>query len=170
MAATLTRFSGSFLVLLLAAGGAGRAAAGPAARQPNLVYILADDLGYGEVSCYGQKRYHTPHIDQLAREGTRFTSHYAGAPICAPSRNTLMTGQHTGHTTIRGNFGVSGKDTKLRVPLKPDDVTVGQALQRAGYKTALIGKWGLGEEGSGSEPWNKGFDFFYGFRQPDPRP
>ncbi len=162
MAATLTAIRRCVL-LLLVAGGAICAADGPATRPPNIVYILADDLGYGEIGSYGQKRFRTPHIDQLAREGTRFTSHYAGAPICAPSRNALMTGQHTGHTTIRGNFGVSENSTNVRIALRSDDRTVAQVLQRAGYHTALIGKWGLGEEGSGSEPWNKGFDFFYGF-------
>ncbi len=131
-------------------------------RRPNIVFILADDLGYGELSCYGQRRFETPQIDRMAREGLRFTDHYAGAPVCAPSRNALMTGQHTGHLTVRNNLAF-GRDDGGRVPLKPADVTIAQHLHAAGYATALIGKWGLGEEGSGAEPWRKGWDEFYGF-------
>lgn len=140
-------------------------AVGPALAQnqrPNIVLILADDLGYGELSCYGQRRFETPHIDRMAREGLRFTDHYAGAPVCAPSRNALMTGEHTGHLTVRNNLAF-GRDDGGRVPLKPSDVTIAQHLQRAGYTTAMVGKWGLGEEGSGAEPWRKGWDEFYGF-------
>lgn len=131
-------------------------------RRPNIVFILADDLGYGELSCYGQRRFETPHIDRMAREGLRFTNHYAGAPVCAPSRNALMTGEHTGHLTVRNNLAF-GREDGGRVPLKPTDVTIAQHLRTAGYATALIGKWGLGEEGSGAEPGRKGWDEFYGF-------
>ncbi|WP_438480460.1 arylsulfatase [Oleiharenicola lentus] len=131
-------------------------------RRPNIIFILADDLGYGELSCYGQRRYETPNIDRLAREGLRFTDHYAGAPVCAPSRNALMTGQHAGHLTVRNNLAF-GREDGGRVPLKPTDVTIAERLRTAGYVTALIGKWGLGEEGSGAEPWRKGWDEFYGF-------
>ena len=133
-----------------------------AAATPNFVLILADDLGYGEVSFHGQQRYATPHLDRLAREGLAFPHAYAGSPICAPSRNTLMTGHHTGHATLRNNFagGGSGGD---RVALRDTDTTLAQRLQRAGYRTALIGKWGLGEPETSAAPWRKGWDFFYGF-------
>ncbi len=133
------------------------------ATRPNIIFILSDDLGYGELSSHGQTRYETPHLDRLAAEGVRFTNHYAGAAICAPSRAALMTGRHTGHTQVRNNFGTLEGRTGQRIPLSADETTVGEMLQRAGYRTALIGKWGLGEEGSGHEPWKRGFDFFYGF-------
>lgn len=124
------------------------------ASPPNIVFILADDLGYGDLGCYGQKRIQTPNLDRLATQGTRFTQFYAGAPVCAPSRNVLMTGQHTGHTTVRGN---------AKVDLRADEVTVADVLKRAGYATGLIGKWGLGKEGSSGAPRKKGFDYFYGY-------
>jgi arylsulfatase A-like enzyme len=136
--------------------------AATAAARPNLVFILADDLGYGEVSFNGQTRYRTPNIDRIAHEGIAFRHAYAGSPICAPSRNTLMTGHHTGHATIRNNFA-GGTNSGDRVPLAAADVTVAQRLKRAGYGTALIGKWGLGEPDTGAAPWRKGWDFFYGF-------
>ncbi len=129
---------------------------------PNLVLILADDLGYGEVSFHGQQRFATPNIDRIAREGLAFTHAYAGSPICAPSRNTLMTGHHTGHATIRNNFA-GGGNRGDRVALRDADTTLAQRLQRAGYRTALIGKWGLGEPETSAAPWRKGWDFFYGF-------
>jgi arylsulfatase A-like enzyme len=124
------------------------------ARSPNIVFILADDLGYGDAGCYGQKQILTPNIDRLAQEGIRFTQSYAGSTVCAPSRCALMTGKHTGHCTIRGN--------KL-VPLRPDDTTVAELLKAAGYRTGLIGKWGLGEPGTTGIPNRKGFDYFYGY-------
>jgi arylsulfatase A-like enzyme len=124
------------------------------ARPPNIVFILADDLGYGDLSCYGQTKIKTPRIDQLAAQGVRFTQSYAGSTVCAPSRCALMTGLHTGHCRIRGN---------ARVPLLPEDVTVAEILKKAGYRTALCGKWGLGEDGSTGVPNRKGFDFFYGY-------
>jgi len=127
-------------------------------RRPNIVFILADDLGYGDLSCYGQTRIATPNIDRLAAEGTRFTQAYAGSTVCAPSRSCLMTGRHTGHTRIRGNSGVSG-----RVPLRESDTTVAELLQDAGYRTALFGKWGLGEAGTSGIPNKKGFDEFFGY-------
>jgi arylsulfatase A len=130
--------------------------------RPNLVFILADDLGYGELSCFGQQRFATPHIDRLAREGITLTDHYAGSPICAPARNSLMTGEHTGHLTVRNNF-LHSAEFGPRIPLKSTDLTLAQFLRDAGYVTGMVGKWGLGEEGSGAEPWNKGWDFFYGF-------
>jgi arylsulfatase A len=130
--------------------------------RPNLVLILADDLGYGEVSFHGQARYATPNLDRIAREGMAFRHAYAGAPICAPSRNTLMTGHHTGHATIRNNFAGGGAGGS-RVALQPGDVTIAQRLQAAGYATALVGKWGLGEPDTDAAPWRKGWSFFYGF-------
>jgi len=124
------------------------------ARRPNIIFILADDLGYGDVGCYGQKLIQTPSIDRMAAEGIRFTQTYAGATVCAPSRCCLMTGLHGGHAHIRGN---------ALVPLRPEDTTVAEVLKRAGYATGLCGKWGLGEEGSIGVPNRKGFDYFYGY-------
>lgn len=123
-------------------------------RTPNIVFIFADDLGYGDLGCYGQKVIRTVNIDRLADEGMKFTQFYAGSTVCAPSRNTLMTGQHTGHTRVRGN---------ARVPLRPEDVTVAELLQKAGYKTGLIGKWGLGEPETTGIPTKQGFDYFFGY-------
>ena len=108
---------------------------GHEAGPPNLVFIMADDLGYGDLGCYGQARIKTPHIDRLAAEGMKFTQFYAGSTVCAPSRCVLMTGYHTGHCFIRGN----GKDN-----LRPDDITVAEVLRPAGYKSGLIGKMGIG--------------------------
>jgi len=122
--------------------------------KPNIIYILADDLGYGDLGCYGQQTIQTPQIDKMAAEGIRFTDHYAGSTVCAPSRCALMTGLHTGHARVRGN---------ANVPLKPDDTTVAELLKKAGYTTALIGKWGLGEAGSTGIPTRKGFDYFFGY-------
>lgn len=130
-----------------------------AAKRLNIIYILADDLGYGDLGCYGQKDIKTGNIDRMAQEGMRFTQHYAGSTVCAPSRCALMTGQHTGHATVRGNSGkIEG-----RVPLRPSDVTVAEILKRAGYATALIGKWGLGEQDTTGFPNSKGFDYFFGY-------
>jgi len=122
--------------------------------RPNIIFILADDLGYGDVGCYGQKRIQTPNIDRLAKEGMRFTDFYAGSTVCAPSRCVLMTGYHTGHCLIRGN----AKDN-----LRPEDVTLAEVLKRAGYSTGLYGKWGLGHEGSTGVPTRQGFDHFFGY-------
>ena len=122
--------------------------------RPNIVFILADDLGYGDLGSYGQRRIRTPNLDRMAREGVRFTQFYAGSTVCAPSRSVLMTGLHTGHTYIRGNS---------KNNLRPEDVTVAELLKRAGYATGLVGKWGLGHEGSPGVPTRKGFDFFFGY-------
>ncbi|HAB18485.1 MAG TPA: N-acetylgalactosamine-6-sulfatase, partial [Verrucomicrobiales bacterium] len=133
-----------------------------AGSHPNIIVILADDLGYGELGCYGQTVILTPRLDQMAREGMRFTQFYAGATVCAPSRSVLMTGQHGGHTRVRGNAGTANP---LAQSLRPEDVTVAEVLHKAGYGTALIGKWGLGNVG-GAEvglPRRQGFDFFYGY-------
>lgn len=126
----------------------------PAETGPNIILIVADDLGYADLGCYGQKRIPTPNLDRLAREGMRFTNFYAGSTVCAPSRNVLMTGQHTGHALIRGN---------AKLALRPEDVTVAEVLQQAGYRTFLAGKWGLGGEGSTGTPLKQGFDHFYGY-------
>jgi arylsulfatase A-like enzyme len=130
------------------------------APKPNIIFILADDLGYGEVGCYGQKLLQTPHIDRLAAEGMRFTQYYAGSTVCAPSRSVLMTGQHLGHTTVRGNAGGRGREAQT---LLPNDVTVARVLQRSGYATGLVGKWGLGELDSTGEPRKQGFDYYFGY-------
>lgn len=122
--------------------------------KPNIIFILADDLGYGDLGCYGQKAIQTPNIDRMASEGMRFTDCYAGSTVCAPSRCCLMTGLHTGHAWIRGN---------ARVPLRPQDVTVAEVLKSAGYATGLVGKWGLGEPDTTGVPNRKGFDEFFGF-------
>jgi arylsulfatase A-like enzyme len=124
------------------------------AARPNIVFILADDLGYGDLGCYGQKQIQTPHIDRLATEGMRFTQFYAGSTVCAPSRCVLMTGLHLGHCYIRGN---------AKLNLRPDDLTVAKVLKEAGYTTGLVGKWGLGHEGSTGVPTRQGFDEFFGY-------
>jgi arylsulfatase A len=123
-------------------------------KLPNIVFILADDLGYGDIGVYGQQLIKTPNIDQLAAEGVKFTQFYAGSTVCAPSRSSLMTGLHTGHTRVRGNASVA---------LADNDSTLAQWLQQAGYTTGMIGKWGLGESGSSGAPGKKGFDYFYGY-------
>jgi len=128
--------------------------------RPNIIFILADDLGYGELGSYGQKLIETPHLDRMAAEGMRFSQFYAGSTVCAPSRSVLMTGQHLGFTTVRGNAGARGREAQT---LRADDVTVARALQQAGYATGLIGKWGLGEPGTTGEPGKQGFDYFFGY-------
>jgi arylsulfatase A-like enzyme len=133
---------------------AAAAPAADAARKPNIIFILADDLGYGDLGCYGQAQIRTPSLDRMAAEGMRFTQCYAGSTVCAPSRCALMTGLHTGHCIVRGN---------AQVPLRPQDRTVAEVVKAAGYTTGLVGKWGLGEHGSTGAPNNKGFDYFFGF-------
>jgi len=129
-------------------------------RPPNIVYILADDLGYGDLSHNGQSKFQTPHIDKLAAEGMRFTNHYAGSCVCAPSRCVLLTGRHTGHAVVRGN----AQQTKEgQAPMPADTYTLATHLKEAGYKTGVFGKWGLGFPGSESEPLKMGFDRFYGY-------
>lgn len=127
------------------------------AQTPNLIWIMADDLGYGELGCYGQQVIPTPHIDRMAKQGMRFTHYYSGATVCAPSRCVLMTGLHQGHARVRGN--------KANVGLTREDVSVAMVLQKAGYRTACIGKWGLGEYGGTEEglPQRQGFDRFFGY-------
>ena len=131
-----------------------RADAGEAWR-PNIVLIMADDLGYGHLGCYGQKSIRTPHLDRLARDGMRFTQAYAGCSQCAPTRSVLMTGYHAGHTPVRGNGG--------GIPLRDEDVTLAEVLREAGYATGLFGKWGLGEATTAGVPNRQGFDEFFGY-------
>jgi len=149
-----------FLGTVGAAALAPALAAGQERRKPNIIWLMADDLGVYDVGCYGQKHIQTPHIDRLAAEGVRFTQCYAGSTVCAPSRSALMTGLHTGHTTVRGNSSAIGKG---RVPLNAADVTVAEALKAAGYATAIVGKWGLGEPGTPGIPNQQGFDFWFGY-------
>jgi len=134
--------------------------------RPNIVYMLADDLGYGELGSYGQSKIRTPHLDRLAEQGMRFTQHYAGSPVCAPSRGTLLTGLHTGHSQIRDNFEVGGypdPDELGQMPLDSGTYTVGRMLQDAGYVTGAIGKWGLGGRDTYGQPHYQGFDYFFGY-------
>jgi arylsulfatase A-like enzyme len=131
-----------------------------AAPRPNIIFILADDLGYGDLGCYGQKIIQTPHLDRMAAEGMKFTQFYAGSTVCAPSRSVLMTGLHLGHTRVRGNAGPENSGAQM---LRKDDVTVAKVLQQAGYATALIGKWGLGMPGDEGVPNKQGFDYFFGY-------
>ncbi len=145
-------------------------------QKPNIIYILADDLGYAELGCYGQTKIHTPNIDALAKAGMKFTQHYSGSPVCAPSRYSLLTGLHTGHGYIRGNDEWTQRgdvwDYKKAVydsglegqrPIPDSTYTIGKMLQNVGYKTALVGKWGLGAPNTGGVATKQGFDFFYGY-------
>lgn len=149
--------------VVLAAGpkGQGSAVAKTATKttKPNLIFILADDLGYGDLGCFGQELIKTPRLDRMAREGMMLTDFYAGSTVCAPSRSVLMTGQHMGHTHVRGN---AGHDLLIQ-SLRTEDLTVAEVLKQAGYATALFGKWGLGEVGQPGHPMKKGFDTFYGY-------
>lgn len=144
--------------------------------KPNIIYILADDLGYGELGAYGQEKIKTPNIDALAGEGMLFTQHYSGAPVCAPSRYMLMTGKHAGHARIRGNDewasrgevwnfekAISDPNLEGQRPILNSTTTLGEILQSAGYKTAVVGKWGLGAPLTDGIPNKNGFDFFYGY-------
>ncbi|MEM6345530.1 MAG: arylsulfatase [Bacteroidota bacterium] len=132
----------------------------PRQAKPNIIFIMADDLGYGDLSAYGQEKFETPNIDQMLAEGMKFSRHYAGSTVCAPSRSSLMTGEHTGHTFVRGNKEVKPEG---QYPLADSVLTVAEILKGVGYKTAAIGKWGLGAPGSEGEPNAQGFDFFYGY-------
>lgn len=130
------------------------------AGRPNIIYILADDLGYGEIGCYGQDRILTPHIDRLAQEGLRFTDYYAGTTVCAPSRCSLLTGYHTGHCYVRGNREHFPEGQE---PLPAGTTTMATLLKEAGYTTGVIGKWGLGGPGTSGVPNRQGFDYFFGY-------
>lgn len=128
--------------------------------RPNIIFILADDLGYGDLGCYGQKLIQTPQLDAMAKQGMRFTQFYAGTAVCAPSRSSLLTGQHTGHTPIRGNKGV---EPEGQWPIPDSAITIAEVLKKAGYTTGDFGKWGLGAIASTGDPIKQGFDFFYGY-------
>jgi arylsulfatase A-like enzyme len=151
----------SVLVLpILVLGSCGESPPEPAPvpdRPPNIILILADDLGYGDLGSYGQAEIQTPELDRMAAEGVRFTDFYAGSTVCAPSRSVLMTGLHMGHTPVRGNA-----DREIQT-LAPDDLTVAEVLQSHGYATGLYGKWGLGDEGNTGRPNDQGFDEFFGY-------
>jgi len=145
-----------FLVLVWWLNGGPGVDAGRARAQtrPNILLIQADDLGYGDLSAYGQAKFATPSLERLAREGIRFTQYYSGSTVCAPSRAALMTGIHTGHGWIRGNGDI---------PLRAEDTTIAEVLRDAGYRTAVIGKWGLGGPGTTGQPDRKGFEYSFGF-------
>lgn len=166
---TYRAFLFAFLVLLgcssavkkeSASSGTSPAESAQTEKKPNIIFILADDLGYGDLSCYGQTKFSTPNIDQLASQGMLFTQHYSGATVCAPSRSALLTGMHTGHTPIRGNKEVRPEGQH---PLPDSALTMAEIFKKAGYKTGAFGKWGLGFPGSEGDPNNQGFDEFYGY-------
>lgn len=132
--------------------------------KPNIIFIMADDLGYKELGCYGQKKIKTPNVDKLASEGMMFTDYYTGSAVCAPARCNLMTGKHGGHAYIRNNSEVGGWDSfRGQLPIPADAVTVAELLKKQGYVTGAFGKWGLGEVGSTGDPLNQGFDRFFGY-------
>lgn len=159
--------------LLATLAGCATPAVGPgaaAAKRPNVVLILADDLGWAELGCYGQQKIRTPRLDALAAEGARFTAFYSGSPVCAPARCTLLTGLHTGHASLRDNDEMSARgdvwnDPALegQRPLPAADLTLGELFRQAGYATACIGKWGLGWAGSEGDPNHQGFEHFFGY-------
>lgn len=134
--------------------------------KPNIIYIYADDMGYGELGSYGQQKIRTPHLDRLAREGIRFTQHYTGAPVCAPARCMLMTGKHAGHSYVRGNYELGGFADSTeggQMPLPESAFTIPKMMKQAGYTTGAVGKWGLGVYNTTGDPNKQGFDYFYGY-------
>lgn len=159
-----TKIAILLLILLLLSGGGdqGAQALGPTVnrRPPNIVLIVADDLGYAELGSYGQKKIRTPHLDRMAAEGLRFTNFYAGSPVCAPSRYVLMTGRHGGHAYIRDNIEVQPEGQS---PIPDATVTIAEVLRARGYRTGAFGKWGLGFVGSEGDPNRQGFDQFFGY-------
>lgn len=158
----MIRFACALLILIGCLAGPIRAADQPL----NVVFILADDLGWGELGCYGQEKIPTPNLDRLASQGMRFTQHYSGAPVCAPSRCVLMTGKHLGHAEIRSNLSapkVLPQFEEGQYPISAEVPTVAMAFQKAGYTTGAMGKWGLGPVGSTGDPNKKGFDLFFGY-------
>ncbi|MHC5212000.1 MAG: arylsulfatase [Planctomycetota bacterium] len=154
--------AGALIALLGAwlSAGAGCTAPPTRERPPNVILYVADDLGWAELGCYGQAKIRTPHIDAMAAEGLRFTQFYAGAPVCAPSRCTLLTGRHTGHAFIRDNREIQPEG---QLPIPDEVVTLGERMQAAGYVTGVVGKWGLGGPGSEGEPNRQGFDHWFGY-------
>ncbi|HUT88255.1 MAG TPA: arylsulfatase [Thermoguttaceae bacterium] len=159
-------------VLAVGTMGHGLPASEAAEPAPNVVYILADDLGYAELGCYGQEKIKTPNIDRLAREGMRFTQHYCGNAVCAPSRCVLMTGKHSGHAYIRNNRKAElpadlveryGMEFSGQEPIPDAEVTIAEMLKQKGYATAAVGKWGLGHFGTTGDPNKQGVDLFFGY-------
>ena len=135
-------------------------------QPPNIIYILADDLGYGELGAYGQEKIKTPNLDLLAAQGMRFTQHYTGAPVCAPSRYMFLTGTHAGHAYIRGNYELGQFEDENeggQMPIPETTPTLAKMLKNAGYQTAMVGKWGLGMNGTTGSPLLQGFDYYYGY-------
>jgi arylsulfatase A len=134
--------------------------------KPNIIFIMADDLGWKELGCYGQTKIRTPHIDRMASEGMRFTQYYCGSAVCAPSRCNLLTGKHGGHAYIRNNHAIRGDDPNEftgQLPIPASEVTIAETLKARGYATGCFGKWGLGAPGSTGDPLDQGFDRFYGY-------
>lgn len=154
------RISGVFALLLAATVVPNLADAAGDSTKPNIIYMLLDDAGYGDFSCYGQQKFETPNIDRMAGGGLRFTDHYSGATVCAPSRCILMTGLHGGHAFIRGNREIKPEG---QYPIPAKTVTLPERLKAAGYATGAFGKWGLGAPGSEGDPMNQGFDEFFGY-------
>ena len=138
-----------------------------AAQKPNIIVILADDLGWNELGCYGQKKIRTPHLDKLAAEGQRWTQFYSGAPTCAPSRNVLLTGRHTGGVSVQDLKRADPKETLQDLrgdwPMAANTYTLHRALAAAGYATSAFGKWGMGEYGTSGAPDQHAVDYFYGY-------
>jgi arylsulfatase A-like enzyme len=167
---SLTAGSAAAVMSILAGCERELAGNGDSGKKPNIIFIMADDLGYGDLGCYGQKHILTPNIDKLAAKGTRFTDCYTGSTVCAPSRSVLMTGQHTGHTRVRNNMGKVGGvlvtdngSPQRRIPLEAEDVTVAEVLKQAGYATGITGKWGLAEPNTDGVPTRQGFDEWFGY-------
>ncbi len=162
--------TGAAAMLPLAGCRGSLAGARKPAGKSNIIFIMADDMGYGDLGCYGQQLIQTPNIDKLAEEGMRFTDCYTGSTVCAPSRSVLMTGQHTGHTRVRNNMAKVGGtlvedngSPERRVPLESEDVTVAEVLRQAGYATGITGKWGLAEPDTPGVPNRQGFDEWFGY-------
>jgi arylsulfatase A len=158
----------SLTVLMVSASAPTAAAQEAADGPPNIIFIMADDLGFGEVGCFGQEKIRTPNLDRLAEQGMKLTRHYAGAPVCAPTRSILMTGLHSGHATIRGNKPTPGgswdpESPEGQWPIPDEDLTIAELLKEQGYACGAFGKWGLGGPGSTGHPNNQGFDHFYGY-------
>ena len=157
------------LILAAIASACSLSAAKVEARKPNIIYVMLDDAGYGDFGAFGSEYVKTPTFDQICREGMKFTNHYSGSAVCAPTRCVLMTGLHTGHCRRRDNTAkaltkeLSAKNGRPLVFLEPEDVTVAESLKQAGYFTAGIGKWGLGNPGSTGTPEKQGFDYWFGY-------
>lgn len=132
--------------------------------RPNIIYIMADDLGWAELGSYGQEKIKTPNLDRLAAEGIRFTQHYTSAPVCAPARYSLMTGRHAGHSVVRNNFEIGSWDSHQgQYPMPADEITIAEMLKQEGYASGAFGKWGIGQPGSEGDPLKQGFDRFFGY-------